>query len=119
MNQGTETEPSLFIRELIRRVQQELLASREERRKAGEQPIFAVEKMTIEVNFVAEQSKDMKGGLNFKVITIGGVDMGGTRHFQQQQVHKITLVLSALTDEEGGLVGLEDDSPRFLPRERS
>ena len=43
------------------------------------------------------ESKEAKGGLNFKIITVGGVDLGGGASYQHQQVHKLTLSLSAIS----------------------
>lgn len=110
-------EDSLFVRELIRRVHQELLESREERRQSGMPPIFEVERMEIEVNFVAIDSKEARGGLDFKVITIGGASVGGGKRYESQEVHKITLSLVALPYEvESRFRDLEAGS-RFMPRE--
>ena len=101
---------SLFIKELIRRVHQELLESQEEREKSNQAPLFKVEEMTIEVNFVAIESKEMKGGLDFKVIAIGGVDLSKGKKYQQQQIHKITLTLRAIPSGH-------DETDKVSPRE--
>ena len=110
---ATSSDRPLFIRELIRRVHRELLESRAEREEQGLAPIFEVQGMTIEVNFVATESRDLKGGLDFRVITAGG-----SRRYDNQQVHKITLTLAAPviveTDEFGDL---ERSPGRFMPRE--
>jgi hypothetical protein len=58
--------------------------------------------MTIEMNFVAVESREAKGGLNFKIITVGGVDLGGAGSYQRQQVHKMTLSLSAIAYANDG-----------------
>jgi hypothetical protein len=108
---------SLFIKELIRRVHQELLASRQERLDSGDPPIFAVEQMTIEVNFVATRSTEGGGGLDFKIVTIGGANVGGKRQYHNEQVHKITLSLTASPDSGGVLTDLDESVSRFLPRE--
>jgi hypothetical protein len=101
---------SLFIMELIRRVHQELLDSKKERERDGQEAIFEVEKLTVEVNFVVTEEKTAKGGLDFKVIT---ADVG--KQYQQQQIHKITLSLTALPSE--GLGSAENSISRFRPRE--
>lgn len=117
-NREDQEPRPLFVKELIRRVHQELKDSKTERERGGEPPIFEVERMTIEVNFVAIESKEAKGGLNFKIITVGGVDLGGGASYQHQQVHKMTLSLSAIS-YGGDLQDLElPDSPsRFMPRD--
>ena len=85
---------SLSLKELIFRVQQELVESQAEREARGEDALFQVEKLVLEVNFVVTQSMEGKGGLEFKVLTLGGVNIGGNKGYQQQQVHKITLSLT-------------------------
>jgi hypothetical protein len=117
-NREDQEPRPLFVKELIRRVHQELKDSKTERERSGEPPIFEVERMTIEVNFVAIESKEAKGGLSFKIITVGGVDLGGGASYQHQQVHKMTLSLSAIS-YGGDLQDLElPDSPsRFMPRD--
>jgi hypothetical protein len=113
MSDSHPVEDSLFVRELIRRVHQELLESREERQKSGAPAIFQVEGMTIEVNFVAIDTKGVRGGLDFKVITAGG-----EKHYENQQVHKITLSLGALPyqGDDAGFKNLEAE-PNFRPRQ--
>lgn len=117
-NEGAGPIRSLFIKELIRRVHQELVESQQEREASGQPPIFQVQQMTVEVNFVITESSEAKGGLEFKVITVGGVDLGGSKGYQQQQVHKITLLLSALPyDDAAKLKDLEESGSGVLPRE--
>jgi hypothetical protein len=118
MKKGFTASRSLFIKDLIRRVHQELLESQKEREECGEVAIFEVEKMTIEVNFVVTDSKEAKGGLDFKIITIGGLDLGGKAEYQQQQVHKIVLSLTALPNRNRLILkDLEESGSRFMPRE--
>jgi len=108
---------SIFVKDLIRRVHQELLESQQEREKSGEHPIFEVESLTIEVNFVIVQSKEAKGEVGFKLITVAEGDLGGTKSYQQQQIQKITLSLTALPyDGMGSLKDVEGSSSRFMPR---
>ena len=78
---------SLFIKDLIRKVNDELIESRTERIRSGEPAIFEVEKLTIEVNFVAVVNKEARAGIEFRVITVGG-KLGGGGSIQQQQIHR-------------------------------
>jgi hypothetical protein len=105
---------SLFIKDLIRRVDSELRESQAEREASGQAAIFAVEKLTLEVNFVVTESAQGKGGLDFKIITIGG-----EKGYEQQQVHKVTLQLAAVPQRAPGSLALTDleEEPRFRPRE--
>lgn len=82
---------SLFIKDFIRRVHKELLESQKEREKEGLESLFVVDDLTIEVNFIASETKDVEGGLDFKIVTAGGA-----RQYQDQQVHKITLHLKTV-----------------------
>jgi hypothetical protein len=111
-----DEERPLFIKELIRQVHSELYNSRNERESAGERPIFAVESLVLEVNFVAEHSKDVKGGIDFQIITVGGVNLGRSKTYHEQQVHKIILNLTAIEDYQ--LQDWDDPSGRFRPRPR-
>lgn len=117
MNNSPENN-SLFIKDLIRRVHAELIESRAERELSGELPIFTVDGLTLEVNFVAEESKDVKGGLDFKVITVGGVNVGGAKTYHQQQVHKVTLNLVALTAGDESFKDFDEAPGAFHPRPR-
>jgi hypothetical protein len=103
---------SLFIKDLIRRVHEELYESRREREASGQDPIFEVSALTLEVNFVVVEKKGLKGGLDFRVITAGA-----DKNYEQQQIQKITLSLSALPDEESDSLEFADPAKRFRPRE--
>lgn len=108
---------SLFIKDLISKVHEELLQARQERQQRGDPAIFEVDQMTLEVNFVAQRDSDFSGGIDLKIVTVGGAQLGGTRHYQDQQIHKITLTLAAVPyREQDSLLDL-DLTPRFRPSE--
>jgi hypothetical protein len=112
-----EIGQSLFIKDLISKVHDELLQSRQAREQRGDPAIFEVENMTLEVNFVAQRDSEFNGGIDLKIVTVGGARLGGTRHYNNQQIHKITLMLTALPYQtEDAPLGL-DHAPRFLPSE--
>jgi len=118
MAQEQSPTNSLFIKELIRKVQQELIDSKEERERKGEKAIFQVEKMEIEVNFVVIESANAKGGFDFKILTIGGINLAGIKEYEKQKAHKITLHLAAIPqpqDKEGLLDDFVKNST-FMPR---
>ena len=77
-----------------------------------------VDPLTLEVNFVAQIDREVRGGLDLKIITAGG-----SQTYQAQQVHKIVLELAAVpmplpgSGEEGDLLAAVDLTPRFRPRE--
>ena len=97
-------ERNLFIKDLIRKVHTEIFESQKEREAAGQSPLFRVEKMTIEVNFVVTETGKGRGGFDFKVITAGA-----EKEFQKQQVQKITLELGTFASTEP--LSSEGESP--------
>ncbi|MEU0092452.1 trypco2 family protein [Kribbella sp. NPDC006257] len=109
-----DLEGSLFLKELLARVQRELRESQQERQERGEGAIFEVERLTLEVNFVAQVDREIQGGLDLQIVTAGG-----SASYQNQQIHKIVLELvgvgQADPDDET-LLDLET-APRFRPRE--
>ena len=78
----------LFIAELIRKVHDELILSQKIRVHEKKAPIFTVKDLTIEVNFVATEVSNKKGGLDFKIITAGA-----NKEYSTQQIHRIVLNL--------------------------
>ena len=114
---SVEIRQSLFIKDLISKVHDELLQSRQAREQRGDPAIFEVEQMTLEVNFVAQRDSEFNGGIDLKIVTVGGARLGGARHYNNQQIHKITLTLAALPYQtDDAPLGL-DHAPRFLPNE--
>ena len=101
---------SLSIKELVRRVQTELIASEAERQASKQEPLFEVEKLTIEINFVVTRTTNAKGGFDFKLVTIGG-----DKTYEDQQGQKITRELKAIPEEklhEGSKSGRYPVPPR-------
>jgi Trypsin-co-occurring domain 2 len=92
------SQTSLSLKELIRRVQKELIESQREREEDGQKAIFEVEKLTLEVHFIVAQSSEGKGGIDFKILTFGGANVSGGRNYQNQQIHKIILSLKVIPD---------------------
>jgi len=87
---------NLGIKKLLQAVRQELIESQEEREKKGLTPLFVVDNLKIEVNFVVEHAKGVTGGFDLKV-----VEVGGNLSYSSQQVHKITLELKACNEKRG------------------
>jgi Trypsin-co-occurring domain 2 len=128
-----ESGPSLFIEDLISKVHDELLQARRKREQRGDPAIFEVSDMTLEVHFVAQRDTDYSGGIDLKIVTVGGVNAGAARHYSDQQIHKITLNLTAVPYGAGwdghagrhGRAGSPDEdepidldvAPRFRPNE--
>jgi hypothetical protein len=51
--------------------------SQRQRESEGRAALFRVEKLTLEVHFVAQVSTELTGGLDLKVVTVGGAHLGG------------------------------------------
>ncbi|MCC5931048.1 MAG: hypothetical protein JJU28_17510 [Cyclobacteriaceae bacterium] len=79
---------NLNIKALIHAVRQELIESEEERIQKNLLPLFKVDSLKIEVNFIVEEKTETGGGLNLKI-----VDIGRDLTYSNQQIHKITLDL--------------------------
>jgi hypothetical protein len=94
-----QEEQSLSIKELIRRVQRELIASQKEREAANEEALFQVDKLDLEVHFVVTKSTKAEGGFSLQVLTLGGFHAGTSRNSEEQQVQKLTLSLKAASPD--------------------
>lgn len=90
----------LKIKDLIHAVRQELIESENERVKKGITPLFYVENLKIEVNFVV--AENVSGGGKIKMML---VEVGGDAAYKSEQVHKITLELKTLVGQEQVKVG--------------
>jgi hypothetical protein len=88
-NSTNQISDNLFIKELIRKVHQELIDSQNERESNGMDPLFYVKDLTIEANFIVETEVNGGGGIRFGIVSING----GAK-YNSHQVHKITLTLS-------------------------
>jgi hypothetical protein len=86
---------SLNLKELIHAVRQELIDSENERIDKGLSPLFKVENLKIEVNFVVEQTKKTGGKIGIKI-----VDVGHDVTYSNQQIHKILLELKTCKDKD-------------------
>jgi hypothetical protein len=82
---------SVSVKDLIHRVSQDLIESQTEREKSGRKPLFEVETLTIEINFVVTTTTDAKGEIDLQLVTVEG-----GKQYENQQVQKITLQLKAI-----------------------
>ncbi len=86
---------TLNLKELIHTVRQELIDSEKERIEKGLSPLFKVDNLKIEVNFVVEKVKKTGGKIDIKI-----VDVGHDITYSSQQIHKILLELKTCDDSE-------------------
>ena len=87
----------LDLKRLIRTVQRELEDSQREREAAGQEPLFKVEELTIELKFAISEEQTAKGGFSLKVIEFGGSDK-----IAENEIQTLTLRLSALGADPSG-----------------
>lgn len=80
----------LKIRDLIQSVRNELIESEKERKIKGLPPLFYVDALRIEANFMAEKSNKDGGKVDFKIVSIGS-DKGNS----SASIHKIILDLKS------------------------
>lgn len=105
----------LSIASLIRKIHNELADSQRQREDEGEKPLFEVESLTIEAHFVVAETIEGKGGFDLKIISLNGSD-----NMKIEQMHKITLKLKPVLNEESelglGLTKLEISTSGLRPR---
>ncbi|MCC7505439.1 MAG: hypothetical protein IT259_09065 [Saprospiraceae bacterium] len=92
-----EISDNLFIKDLIRLIHKELTESQSERVQNNEAPLFEVDSLTIEANFIIKEETKGKVGLSFKLLTFGGFDAGNEDNIAKEKVHKISLTLKSIT----------------------
>lgn len=102
---------NIRIKDVIRKVQQELAESQKEREDKGEPPLFEVESLELEIHFVARKTTDAKVGLSLPV-----VDAGGSKNYSNEQVQRLKIRLKAIEDNDVG-VGFTPEKERgFRPK---
>ncbi len=97
------TKP-VSLSDLIYWVKQELLS--EEAKKKDPVPLFTIDEVTVEVNFVAD-AKVKAGVTIFKVVELGG-EVGG------QAVQKATIKMSPIIKREQIISKLQDADPEIM-----
>jgi hypothetical protein len=109
----TELVDELSLDTLVAAVSSQLLLSQQRRIDAGLPPVFQVDSLTLEVSFVVTSSKEGGGGISISV-----VKADGKLKYDEQSLQKVTLQLSAVTDQKqpDNVISpvrpkLEDDRP--------
>jgi len=90
-------DDEVSVKELIQRISADLLESEEERTAGGRRAVFEVSELTIELSFVVSRSRQGQGGIDLKVVSMGGqADRGDER------TKRMTLPLVAAGGAGGG-----------------
>jgi Trypsin-co-occurring domain 2 len=90
-----EKVAGLGLRELIKDIKSDLAKSEEERLEAGENPVFKVEDVDLEINFVINKQYAESGGIEYKFVTLGNQSQ-----ISSEKVQKITLHMKAIQPED-------------------
>ncbi len=101
----------ISLKELIRTVSDELIASRAERLASNRPAIFEVEGLTIEVSFIVTDSVGGGGGFDLKILKADA-----QTDYKQESIHKIALRLAAIKDDTGRLLKELGDEVPLRPR---
>ena len=99
----TKKRKPICLSELIFWVKNELLA--EEALKKDPIPLFAIEEVTVEVNFVV--SGNLKGGFNLQVVEADA-------EIEEQRVQKATVKMTPLLDREQVIEELVETRPEII-----
>lgn len=109
-------DDDVSVKELIQRISEDLLESEQERTAGGRRAVFEVAELTIELAFVVSRSRQGQGGIDLKVLSVGGEAGRG-----DERTQRMTLRLVAAGRAEGGeeLSRLDyDDALPVRPRLR-
>lgn len=86
---------NLLIKYLIRQIHKELIESQKEREAEGLEPLFTVESLKIEANFIAVDDQKAEAGFGFHLLKAGA-----KVNYKQEQIHKITLNLTTIDQDD-------------------
>jgi Trypsin-co-occurring domain 2 len=92
-------DEEISVKELIQKISEDLLDSEQERTARGQRPVFEVSELTVELAFVVSRTRQGRGGLDLRVVSVGG-DIGRAN----EQTQRMTLRLIAVggADERAG-----------------
>ena len=99
---------NISLKQLIKKVSDELIESRSERIAELREPIFEIDSLTIEASFTVSNSKNASGGFDLHILS-GNLD----KLSSSEKIHKITLKLNPITsnDLKGKLKELGTEVP--------
>ena len=90
-------DDDVSVKELIQRISEDLLESEQERTAGGRRAVFEVAELTIELAFVVSRSRQGRGGIDLKVLSVGGEAGRG-----DERTQRMTLRLVAAGRAGGG-----------------
>lgn len=103
---------SLGIKDLIRKVHEELIESQAKRENDRIDPLFTVDKLTIEAQFQVEKKKGKSGGFDLKL-----VDADFKNEQTESSIHKITLELKVSSSSSNDQKAEKNELLQNIPRD--
>lgn len=83
---------NILIKDLIRKVHHELVESQKEREATGLDPLFIIDKLTIEANFIVTDDQQASGGIGIALLKADA-----KVNYRNEQIHKIMLELKGIS----------------------
>jgi Trypsin-co-occurring domain 2 len=110
-------DDDVSVKELIQRISEDLLESEQERTASGRRAVFEVAELTIELSFVVSRSRQGQGGIDLKVVSVGGQADRADERTQRMTLRLVAAAADTSDDEE--LFRLDyDDALPVRPRLR-
>ena len=88
-------DEEISVKELIQKISEDLLESEQERTARGQRAVFEVSELTVELAFVVSRTRQGRGGIDLRVVSVGG-DIGRAN----EQTQRMTLRLIAVGGAE-------------------
>ncbi|GAA3767747.1 trypco2 family protein [Streptomyces phyllanthi] len=78
----------ITVKELIRKLSEDLLESERERKQSGRRAVFEVAELTVELEFTVSRSRQGRAGLDLHVVDVGG-EAGRTNAHSQRMTLRL------------------------------
>ena len=112
-------DDDVSVKELIQRISEDLLESEQERTAGGRRAVFEVAELTIELSFVVSRSRQGQGGIDLKVVSVGGQAERGDERTQRMTLRLVAAARAGEGVDEEGFSRLDyDDALPVRPRLR-
>jgi hypothetical protein len=93
---ASQEEPGINVRKLVRKIEDELTKSEEERLKNNSRPMFEVKAFELEIDFVVRKASEHGDKFDFEVATVDNRQQYGA-----EQTHRLKLTFNPITSYEG------------------
>ncbi|MFX0137178.1 MAG: trypco2 family protein [Candidatus Hodarchaeota archaeon] len=103
LNIYIQTYEGLGIKDLVRRVKQELYEAEEEMRKNHEIPLFELKDFDLEISFMVQAQSTQKGKVEYHFVAVDNEIQTGSERIQKIKLHMIAAQPMELKKEVGEL----------------